>query len=66
MIASLPSPLESAPGVTDVIGLLFLIACVVIGTAAIILPIVVILIHSRVNRIAKTLEHMASMMRNGK
>lgn len=60
------STLENLIGVGGVIGFLFLLVCLVFSVAAIIMPIVVLLIHQRTAEIARTLAAMEWMMRNGK
>jgi len=60
------SSLETFLGVGGLLGVLFMLACAILGIAALIMPIVVLIISSRVDKIAKTLEAMEWMMRNGK
>jgi ABC-type tungstate transport system substrate-binding protein len=57
---------ETFLGYSGVVGFLFFLGFVILGVAAILMPIIVIFIHGRTSKIAKTLASMEDMMRNGK
>jgi hypothetical protein len=48
-----------AAGVTGIIGLVVMVGVFILGLAAIIMPLVVILINSKLNRIVKLLQILA-------
>lgn len=52
--------------ITGIFGILILLAVIGLTVAAIIMPIVVIVIDSRLATVAKTLAKMERMMRHGK
>lgn len=58
--------LESILGLGGILGFLFLLACAILGIAAIIMPIVVLIMHRQLDQVARTLAAMEWMMRNGK
>ena len=58
--------LETFGGLSAILAVLFFLACVILGIAALIMPIVVFYIHRRTEEIAKILSSMEDMMRNGK
>lgn len=58
--------LESILGIGGLLGFLFLLACAILGIAAIIMPIVVLIMHRQLDQVARTLAAMEWMMRNGK
>ena len=60
------STLDTLLGAGGVVGILFLFACLVLGAAAVIMPLVVIMIHNRLDKCYRTLAAMEDMMRNGK
>tara|TARA_R110000868_G_scaffold177858_2_gene417009 strand:+ start:196 stop:378 length:183 start_codon:yes stop_codon:yes gene_type:complete len=58
--------LETFGGLSAILAVLFFLACVILGIAALIMPIVVFYIYRRTEEIAKILSSMEDMMRNGK
>jgi len=60
------STLDTLLGAGGVVGILFLFVCAVLGIAAVLMPLVVIMIHSRLDKCYRTLAAMEDMMRNGK
>jgi len=59
------STVETALGLGSLAGILFFIACAILGIAAVIMPIVVILMHLQLHAIKNTLASMEHMMRHG-
>lgn len=58
--------LETFAGLSGIAGILFFIACLILGLAAVIMPIVVLIMHCQLAAVRDTLASMERMMRHGK
>lgn len=59
------STFETLLGLGGIAGVLFFICCAVLGLAAVIMPIVVIIMHIQLHAVRNTLASMEHMMRHG-
>ena len=58
--------IDTLLGAGGIVGILFLFVCAVLGIAAVLMPLVVIMIHSRLDKCYRTLAAMEDMIRNRK